>query len=322
MSPMYIFRLRFTRSPQETLNLDEEKLALPTVEPSHQVLLQARDPEKSIKNSTSIVLGGKGWDQADEADRLGRFYTDVLSRTFTRLGHGADFGARAGRSFLYKGGLEYLRKLRGHPVLNDEHGLMVYEGTGISDVGFVSIQANVTRSVTVERFLVVFKTALSRPREIGERERVALEFFNASFFQPSIDSRFLLLMGGLEALIVQSHRSQEVCKLVRRLVSVVEETDEIEVNERNVLKQSVGQLQRESIREAGRRLVRETLVGRTYEGITPSDFFNRCYGIRSRLIHGEQPFPTLEEINGVFPQFQVMLSDLLSTDLLDVGPQP
>jgi hypothetical protein len=188
-------------------------------------------------------------------------------------------------------------------------------------VVFISMQADMIRGVAFEQFLSVFQTALSRPREIDNRERVALELFNASFFQTSEDSRFLLLMSGLEALIVQQPRSEAVYAFVRTLTAVIEAANRIDEMERDALKQGVGQFQRESIGQAGRRLVSETLDGRTYEGMTPSDFFSRCYRLRSRLVHGDLPFPTREELGGVVAQIEVMLSDLLSTDLLDVGPR-
>ena len=183
------------------------------------------------------------------------------------------------------------------------------------------MEADMVRGVSVEQLLSVFETAVSRPRELSDRERVALDLFNASFFQPSEDSRFLLLMSGLEALIVQLPRSEAVCTLLRKLNVAIDAELELDMVERNTLKQGVGQFQRESIGQAGRRLVTEALDGRTYQGMTPSDFFGRCYRLRSRLVHGELPFPTREELSGVVAQLEVMLSDVLSTDLLDVGPR-
>jgi len=108
---------------------------------------------------------------------------------------------------------------------------------------------------------------------------------------------------------------------VRTLTASIEAAHGIDAMERDALKQGVGQFQRESIGQAGRRLVSEALAGRTYEGMTPSDFFSRCYRLRSRLVHGDLPFPTREELSSIVAQLEVMLSDLLSTDLLDVRPR-
>jgi len=322
MTPIHDFRLRFTRSPRDTLNVDENELTLPTVETSHEVVLKARETGRSIKDAISIVLRGTGWEHPEEAWELGAFYADVLSRTYARLRLGADFGSRAAKSWFTEASLALISKNIGRPALNDVHGMMVYDRTAMPQVVFTSMQGDMIRGVAVEQFLTVFETALSRSRDIDDRERVALELFNASFFQTSVDSRFLLLMSSLEALIVQRPRSEEVRTFVRTLTATIEAADGIDATERNALKQGVGQLQRESIGQAGRRLVSESLDGRIYEGMTPSDFFSRCYQLRSRLVHGDLPFPTREDVSAVVAKLEVMLSDLLSTDLLDVGPRP
>ncbi|MCX5971863.1 MAG: hypothetical protein NTV14_10260 [Coprothermobacterota bacterium] len=300
--------------------MDEHEITLPTVETSHEVVLKARETDQSIKGATSIVLRGTGWEHPEKAKEIGAFYANVLSRTYARLRLGADFGSRAEKSWVTEAGLALISKNTFRPALNDVHGMMVYDRTAMPQVVFISAQCNMIRGVAIAQFLSVFETALSRPREIDDRERVALELFNASFFQTTADSRFLLLMSGLEALIIQRPRSDAVCTFVRSLIAMIEAAHGIDA-ERDALKQGVGQFQRESIGQAGRRLVSGSLDGRTYRGMTPSDFFGCCYRLRSRLVHGDLPFPTRNELSGVVAQLEVMLSDLLSTDLLDVGPR-
>ena len=321
MNPLHDFRLRFTRSPSDTLNVEGNELILPTVDTSHKVVLKAREPDRSIKDATSIVLRGTGWERPEEAEKCGAFYSDTLTRTYARLRLGADFGSRSAKSWFTEAGLTMIGNDTGRPALNDVHGMMVYDRNAMPQVMFTSMRIDASRGVPVEQFLTIFETALSRPREIDDRERVAIELFNASFFQPSVDSRFLLLMSGLEALIVQQSRSEAVCELLRRIGATVDNASNIGMAERDALKQGIGQLQRESIGQAGRRLVREALDGRLYEGMTPDRYFNRCYRLRSQLVHGGLPFPTREDVNAVVAQLEVMLSDLLSTDLLDVGPR-
>jgi hypothetical protein len=303
------------------LNAGENVIKLPTANASHEVVLKAREKDQPIKDSASIVLSGTGWGSPKMALETGALYADILSRTYARLRLGADFGSRAAKSCFTETGLSYISKNTGRPALNDIHGMMVYDRTEMPQVIFMSMESDMVRGVSAGQFLSVFEAALSRPREITNRERVALDLFNSSFFQPSEDSRFLLLMSGLEALIVQHPRSEAVCTLLRKIDAAVESEQKLDSMERNALKQAVGQLQRESIGQAGRRLVTEALQGRTYQEMAPSDFFGRCYRLRSRLVHGELPLPTREEFGGVAAQLEVMLSDLLSNDLLDVGPR-
>jgi len=88
------------------------------------------------------------------------------------------------------------------------------------------------------------------------------------------------------------------------------------------LKSGLEHLRHEPIRQAGCRLVREKLGTRRYKEMPAEDFFKYCYTLRSRLVHGELPLPARNEVDTAGANLEVMLSYLLSTDLLDVGPQP
>jgi hypothetical protein len=95
---------------------------------------------------------------------------------------------------------------------------------------------------------------------------------------------------------------------------------DLSTREKVQLKSRLGGLQSESIRQAGSRLVRERLGDRSYNGKPAEVFFETCYNFRSSLAHGETPLPTSNQINSVAAPLEVMVSHLLSTDLLDVGP--
>jgi len=315
------FRLRYTRSPRDTLNCPDYELHLPTLDSSHEVVLKPREPGPSIQDATSLVLRGSGWATAAEAERLGRFYRDLLTRSYARLRLGADFGARAGKSWFTKEGLELVSGKTGRPALNDVHGLMVYERTTRPHLIFASMRGDMVRGVNLNQFLSAFESALNRPREISDRERVALELFNASFFQESVDGRFLLLMSGIEALIEQLPRSDGIIEVVRTLQSQVDAAVHLMEVEKDSLKAGLGQLKRESIGQAGRRLIRDKIGSRSFDDVPADELFGRCYGLRSRLVHGDLPFPSREDVNTLVAQLEVMFSDLLSADLLNVGPQ-
>jgi hypothetical protein len=267
------------------------------------------------------VLRASGWPTQEAAESAGNLYSDVLARTLARLRIGADFGSRAAKSWFTVDGLRLLQESTGRTVLNDVHGLMIYESTGRPQLVFTSMQGDMVRGVQGQQFIEVLDHALKNTRELSDHERVSMELFNASFFQKSEDARFLLLMAGLEALIEVRSRSGSIAAHVQTLISVTESSKELSQQERNTLKGALGQLQKESIGQAGRRLVTEKLEARTYLHLSPADFFSHCYRLRSRLIHGDPPLPTREEVGSAAAQLEVMLSDLLSIDLLCVGPQ-
>lgn len=78
-------------------------------------------------------------------------------------------------------------------------------------------------------------------------------------------------------------------------------------------------LEQESISQAGRRYVTEVLGMREYLGKPAATFFTECYALRSALVHGRHPYPTVEDVAGKVGQLEVFVSDLLTTPYL--GPR-
>ncbi len=319
---IYAFRLRYTRSRRDTVNCFESKLPLPTAAPNYEVALKAGDRDKTIEASSSLVLHGTGWATAEEAERFGHFYADILARSCARLRLGADFGDRAAKGWFTKEGLDVASQQTGRPVLNDVHGLMIYEQTSLPNVLFGSVTGEGVRGINLEKFLSVYNSALGRPREIPEEERAALLLFNASFFPDSPDGRLMLLMMGIEALIERQPQPDNVKAIVQGFLSEIDAAAALSTEEKVGLKSGLGQLRNESFRQAGRRLVREKLGARKYKEMPAEEFFDYCYDLRSKLVHCELPLPSRDKVGGAAAQLEVMLSDLLSIDLLDVGPQP
>ncbi len=313
MAKTYNFRFRFNCPPSNILDVEHRELELPNMDPTHHISLIAGEKDTTIKKAKSLVLNGSGWSKSEEARKFGAFYINTLARVFARLRIGADFGDRAPKSLFTNYGLKWIEGKTGRPTLNNVHGLIVYEP--IENLQFATMNANGIRGVLAEKFLKAFEYTLRQPKTLTDRERVALELFNQSFFQQSVDSRFLLLMSGLEALIEQGARSPAVKNHIRSLISATSTANDITPEEKEALKSGLGMLKRESIIQAGKRLVKEKLDGKSYNNKIAEDFFLECYGIRSRLVHGGIPFPTREDVSAVVAQLEVMLSNLL-----EVGP--
>jgi hypothetical protein len=80
---------------------------------------------------------------------------------------------------------------------------------------------------------------------------------------------------------------------------------------------SLRHLTNESLRQAGRRLAK-TLGDRTYLSLDPEKFFDVCYELRSRVVHGAIPFPTNEEVGRFAASLEVFVANLLAgPELLD-----
>jgi len=71
----------------------------------------------------------------------------------------------------------------------------------------------------------------------------------------------------------------------------------------------------ESINHTGRKLATTRLGSQHYGGKDADSFFSYCYGIRSRLVHGQQPIPDRAEVGSAAASLEVFVSDLLAGEL-------
>jgi hypothetical protein len=229
---------------------------------------------------------------------------------------GADFGKRAPKGGFTKAGLEWLEQQRGQRVLNDVHGIMVFETE--PQPRFASFEASGVVGIPKERFEKLLLYALEHPRVLTDRERVSLDLFHASFFQKIADVRFLLLMMAIEALLVPAQRSPAAIQHVETIIDSTRKTCIISDAEKDSIIGSLQWLRQESINQTGRKFVAERLGSRTYSNRSASGFFSECYDLRSRLVHGRSPYPSWQEVSEVVAVLEVFVSDLLSGPLLTV----
>ena len=149
------------------------------------------------------------------------------------------------------------------PVLDDEHGLMVYRTEPTPR--FVSVGATILKlSAQGARLRTALAAAVKRRERVTEREEVAYNLFSASFFDSSPDARLILLVMAVESLLHPADRSAAARSHVARLIETTHASTELDAQERDSLVGSLRWLQKESITASGTELVRATLGDRTY----------------------------------------------------------
>lgn len=309
----FSFRIRFNRSPRDTIQLEENELIVTVPEKRISVALRARNDDFTIYNSDQLLLVGNGYDSEEEARVAGTQLQNALIVALARVRVGADFGHRAAKGMFTEHGLKWMEEQIGQRALNNIHGLMVFET--IPKPKFVASDAQMTRGAHPDAFVSALKKAIALNPTMPERDLLAYTLFNASFFQPTSDSRFLLLVMAVEALIDPAPRSPNA---LTHVVSLIEQTKSasLAADERNSILGALSWLRRESINQSGRRLVTERLGAKVYDGRNAKDFFTYCYQLRSNLIHGNLPIPTFEEIGRVAASLEVFVSELLTTPVL------
>jgi hypothetical protein len=307
----YSFRIRFNMPDDISIEIDVPKVNLGTYM-GCTITLYANEEDTPIKQARKLVLRGDGYATEEEAWNAGLYCKDALSLTFARLRIGADFGGRVPKSGLFRSGLEWLKQKTGAQFLNDVHGLMAFEND--PPKLFATVDFNHVLGRNGERFTKAMEVALNHDRNLSEKERLAFEFFATSYFQKSIDARFIMLMIAIEILIELDSRSPECLEHVEDLVKRTRESSTLSMGDKDSLIGSLQFLRKESIGQAGRKLA-EKLGDCKYAGKKPSDFFTECYALRSRLLHGNEPYPTRDEIADKCSSLQEFVGDLLASPL-------
>lgn len=313
----YSFRIRFTKSPRDTINIDLPSWDTTLPNSNTPISLRSTKRDTSIREDKNLTLHGHGWNSEEEAKLAGEECQDALMLSLVRLRIGADFGNRAPKSAFTQAGLTMLEQQTSQRMLNDFHGLMVYKREPVPL--FASLNAGMVRGVQQEKFEEVFRYAILNPRQLTDRERLSIECFNSSFFQTTEDTRFLLLMMAIEALLEPAQRPTASQRHVEQLIDQTRKSKLLTNTEIDSLLGSLRWLLQESIGQSGRRLASERLGNRTYLDRSPASFFTFCYSIRSCLVHGQTPFPSRDEVSSVVAALEVFVSELLSGSLLEVG---
>jgi len=315
MCSTFSFRIRVDRSPTDTIEVTDSELVLFEGAEMQRVSLKGQTVGQPLNDARHFVLLGTGYPTEAEAKTAGEFYETAFMLALARVRVGADFGDRSAKGLFTKEGLKWLEEQHGQRVFNNVHGLMVFPSDPKPQLA--AFKAGALRSASKDSFTQAFAVATTKNFALDQRERLAFSLFNASFFQPSADSRFLLLVMAIEALIDPSPRSAESQAHVDWLTSATK-TAVIPKEERESMLGAIRWLRKESIGQAGRRLVEARLGTRQYDGQSASNFFTYVYQTRSNLVHGNFPYPTFEMVGGISATLEVFVSELLT--IPRIGP--
>ena len=311
----YTFRIRFNCSPHTAIQSDSRELVLPAHDEGGIVTLKNPTSDEPIKDAEQLVLLGNGYASEKEAVEAGNRFQAALKVALARGRIGADFGERSPKGGYTPYGLSLLEKQHGSTILNNVHGLMVFR-TELNP-RFISTNAIGIRGLSPKIFTADFVSSLRNIPSLTDKDQVAYSLFNGSFFQPSADGRFLMLVMAVEALIDPALRSESAVNHVDTMIAQTR-TAQIPEDEKESILSSLHGLRKESISKAGQRLALSRLGGLLYNNRTASEFFAYAYRLRSNLVHGNLPVPTFDEIVTVTGTLEEFVSDLLTSPFL--GP--
>lgn len=76
-APQYSFRIRFSRSPTDTIKFDGDEIKLSDSGSGESVYLRSSPREVLIKDAEQLVLIGDGYQSEDEAHEAGARYMRI-----------------------------------------------------------------------------------------------------------------------------------------------------------------------------------------------------------------------------------------------------
>jgi hypothetical protein len=268
-------------------------------------------PLPSIRESEQLVLRGEGYPTRESAEAAASRWSARLRVSFAASLVGADFGLRAPQVHFTEYGLKWFEEQRGGRVLPDVHGVLVFECDPPAE--FLNLQPELIALRGTEQLLERIAKATEKDVTTNDTEELAYDLFSGSFFEPAPDGRFLMLTMAVETLARRELRAEAAIKHVDQLIADTRAIT-LPADERDSLLGALETLKTESTSRACQRLAQK-LGDRMYDGRAPASFFSRCYRLRSKLVHGEEPRPTFGEINGQVADLERFVSDLLSLGL-------
>lgn len=309
--PNYKFRVKFRLPPSSGLNHDEPALDIHRPSGQGGYALRASGGQ-SIKDSQWLALedSNDGFSTEEEASDAG----DLVRSAILWCGIQMRLGMDVGDGKAHGGATQYLkRKVRreqGIQLLNDVHGLNVYEKDPELPTRFISGSATAQGLRDVSQFEQHFNEAMDMNLHLTDKESLACELYGLSHFESSVRARFLTLVIAIESISKAQRRSDSAVEHVEQLIEATRNSS-LSSPEVASLCSILGNLKNESISKSGRDLVDRCLGQSQYGNKTAKGFFRDCYDIRCDLVHSGKPTDESINLGHLITELDRLVADLL-----------
>ncbi|MEW6208094.1 MAG: hypothetical protein AB1631_06990 [Acidobacteriota bacterium] len=270
----YGFKMRILLARDSIINCKAKSLRLSLPDERGSYILKPADRSLTINKSRDLVIAGKGFSSEKEVWLVAQQIRRslLLCGVKLRIGIGTKIENLPATSLSFK---------------------MPYEvATSQSDFG------------------EIFDKLSPIGIDLSDKQTLALELYNAYHFESSQRTRFITLVFAVETLSDAKKRSEKAQECIKSFQQTVNESD-LDVEEKQSLRESLGNLSQESISKTCRDMVESYLGDKKYDGLIAKKFFNECYKMRSDLVHKGRLKDT-----GRFLEPWIYNLDCLVTDLL------
>ena len=301
---MYNFEISLDLTGRTFINCPERVLEIEVLKEQPPFKLRAINEERlRLDKSKNLSLVGSGFENEETAYAVGKraLHTLLICGVEEKIGINVGYEKSSGGMTQ-----QYLKKIEdkfGVKCKNSVPGLCVYEEGTV----FVTPFGSGIALKSVEGFINSFKKAFSKSCDLSEKETLAFELYNMSYFESTPRARFLTLVICIEVLCDQVKRNPESLDLVEQFISLTMDSG-LPKKEIVSLKGSLERLKNISISQSGKNLVQRQLGDVSYGGKIAKQFFQHCYDIRSIMVHDGKA-----EFKHLISELDRMVSDLLLT---------
>lgn len=271
------------------LSLDHSEWVL-FDEPPNKVSLSAGSEGESISEADTLIIGGREYSSFESAILAGRRWRQIMAVYFARVGFSVDLGDD--REELCTPREVDRIDSRTQPGFTDET-IIYWDRIGLyvlpidPSAIFYYGQAYGQKWIMTGQAKRPLQAIARHNQNLWSDElKLAYELFHASLADANPETKFILAVTSIEALIPRQERIPEIVTVLNSLIDVVNRRrDEYGRETANSVKQLLHSDKSKSIRSIGLRLADR--LSDTYDGLPPRAYFDHIYKIRSELAHGE-----------------------------------
>lgn len=223
-----------------------------------------------------FLIKGSGFSKEDAARAFGDRLKLVLAVVGCETGMGTDVGRDHATSSWATSIQDAVREQQGRQLRDIVHGLDVFPED--PPITHLEISMTGTSTLSLNNFPEKIAQEATRIKPLPPKQSLALELYNLSHFEPDTKVRFLNLVTIIEVLADRGRKAKGIRDKIDELMRSVR-TSELSCEEKDSLTSGLGNLKRESISAACRRMIAER------RGEEAAQHIAACYEARSELLH-------------------------------------
>jgi hypothetical protein len=282
----YSFRSLF-RIRGNKLGIPSPTRPLEPTDPGESIFL-ASPTGRDIQEDHDAVLAGSPYASFDTALHAGRRWRQIMQSIFAREGISCEFGddddANLSPSRITVSHTTGLFDLEPTDlVYEDRIGLLVFDADPIPK--FIFTYGGTPIVSKSPPTLELITAAKERNSDVWSDElRLAYTLVHSALSDTNPETRFILMVTAIEALIPYRKKEDALSKMLEALRPVATGMTTFDEDTRKVVDGLLKSSQYNSIRQYGLKLARR-LPG-DYGGMEAKDYYDEAYGTRSELAHG------------------------------------